>query len=124
MYLLRQGLPLRGYSEEESSLFQLIKLRSQDISGLKQWIENGKYLSHDIVNEIAKEIPLTIVRNPITQASIIDVLVRCGVDVSNCQGQGYDEAANTSGVHEEVAALLFKKQKKAYTCTVMRTAWI
>ncbi|CAF1108533.1 unnamed protein product, partial [Didymodactylos carnosus] len=44
--------------------------------------------------------------------------------VSNCRGQGYDGAANTSGVHEEVAALLLKKQKRAYMCTVMRTAWI
>jgi hypothetical protein len=63
MYLLRQGLALRGHSDEDSNLIQLLKLRSIDNSFLKEWVNDKKYLSHDIVNEICKEIYLTIVRD-------------------------------------------------------------
>ena len=30
-YLLRQGLPCRGHTEDEGNLFQLLKLRPSDI---------------------------------------------------------------------------------------------
>jgi hypothetical protein len=63
MFLLRQGLALRGHSDENSNLIQLIRLRSIDNIFLKQWIEEKKYLSHDIVNELCKEIYLTIIRD-------------------------------------------------------------
>ncbi|CAF0765795.1 unnamed protein product [Adineta steineri] len=63
MYLLRQGLALRGQSDENCNLIQLVKLRSIDQDCLKDWIDNKKYLSHDIVNEIYKEIYLTIIRD-------------------------------------------------------------
>ena len=53
-YLLRQGLPLRGHSEEEGNLPQLLVtwLRISDNSALKNWIEEGKFYSHEIVNEL------------------------------------------------------------------------
>ena len=62
-YLLRQGIAIRGHSEDEGNLFQLIQLRSIDIPGLDQWLTDKKYLSHDIVNELAKEMALIILRN-------------------------------------------------------------
>jgi hypothetical protein len=63
MFLLRQGLALRGHSDENSNLIQLIRLRSIDNIFLKQWIDEKTYLSHDIVNEICKKIYLTIIRD-------------------------------------------------------------
>ncbi|CAF1244084.1 unnamed protein product [Didymodactylos carnosus] len=69
IYLLRQGLALRGHVDEESNLIQLLKLRSIDDSDLQDWINDKKYLSHDIVNEITKEISLTIVRDIVKQIS-------------------------------------------------------
>ncbi|CAF1383907.1 unnamed protein product, partial [Didymodactylos carnosus] len=71
IYLLRQGLALRGHVDEESNLIQLLKLRSIDDSDLQDWINDKKYLSHDIVNEITKEISLTIVRDIVKQDSTI-----------------------------------------------------
>ena len=62
-YLLRQGVALRGLCEEEGNLFQLMQLRSIDIPGLDQWLADKKYLSHDIFNELAKEMALIILRS-------------------------------------------------------------
>ena len=72
MYLLRQGLALRGHSDENSNLIQLLKLRRIDNSFLKEWIHDKKYSSHDIVNEICKEIYLTIVRDIVKEVRIAE----------------------------------------------------
>ena len=55
-FLLQQGLPIRGHKEEDSNLIQLLKCRSEDIQGLQLWVDNGKYLSHDIINEVLRGI--------------------------------------------------------------------
>jgi hypothetical protein len=39
-YLLRQGIALRGHTEVDGNLFQLMQLRSPDIPGLRQWLDN------------------------------------------------------------------------------------
>ncbi|CAF1413550.1 unnamed protein product, partial [Didymodactylos carnosus] len=69
MFLLRQGLAFRGYSDENSNLIQLLKLRSIDNNFLKQWIDERKYLSHDIISELCKEIYLTIIRDIVKEIS-------------------------------------------------------
>ena len=45
---------------------------------------------------------------------ILDVLLRCNLNVEACHGQGYDDAATMSGVHGGVASNILRKQKKAY----------
>ena len=50
-YLLRQGLSIRGHYEENGNLMQLLQCRSEDSDGLKSWISQKKYLSHEIINE-------------------------------------------------------------------------
>ena len=50
-YILRQGLALRGHEEKEGNLMQLLYLRSEECPGLKQYIENKKYHSHEIIHE-------------------------------------------------------------------------
>ena len=51
-FLLRQGIALRDHSEEEGNLQQLLTTWSKDNAVTKSWIEEGKYMSHDIVNEL------------------------------------------------------------------------
>ena len=51
-YLGRQGIGVRGHTDEESNLIQLLKTRAEDVPCLHQWIKEGKYLSHDIINEL------------------------------------------------------------------------
>lgn len=53
-YLMRQGLAFRGHSEVEGNLQQLLRLRSEDCDGLKEWLNKGNYLSPQIVNEQIK----------------------------------------------------------------------
>ena len=50
-FLLRQGIALRGHSEEEGNLRQLLATWSKE-NAVKTWVEEGKFMSHDIVNEI------------------------------------------------------------------------
>jgi Domain of unknown function (DUF4371) len=66
-YLLRQGLAIRGHAENEGNLIQLLKLREGDVHGLDSWVENGNYLSHDIINEICQIISLSIIRESIKE---------------------------------------------------------
>ena len=51
-FLLRQGIALRGHSEEEGNLRQLLATWSKENAIVKTWVEEGKYMSHDIVNEM------------------------------------------------------------------------
>jgi hypothetical protein len=75
-YLLRQGIPFRGHTEVDGNLFQLMQLRSVDISGLDQWLNDRKYLSHDIVNELAKEMALIVLRSICLEVNIkVELLV-------------------------------------------------
>ncbi|CAF1410883.1 unnamed protein product [Rotaria sordida] len=168
VYLLRQGLALRGHSDIESNLIQLLKLRSIDNDFLTEWINDKKYLSHDIINELCKEIYLLIIRDIVKEISnrkwfslicdetcdestleqlcigirsvddnyeifedilglyelsrqdaptiveaIRDVLTRCGLNVLDCRGQGYDGASNMSGIYGGVSALILNQQPKA-----------
>lgn len=72
IFLIRQGLALRGHTEQESNLTQLLIARSADVPGLKEFVNDCRYLSHDIVNELVEDIALTILRNKLQQ-------VRCPV---------------------------------------------
>ncbi|CAF3555536.1 unnamed protein product, partial [Rotaria socialis] len=69
IYLLRQGRAFRGHSDIESNLIQLLKLRSTDNNFLKEWINNKKYLSHDIINDLCREIYLFIIRDIVKEIS-------------------------------------------------------
>ncbi|KAI6651071.1 Zinc finger MYM-type protein 1-like [Oopsacas minuta] len=51
-YFARQGLGFRGHIEEEGNFVLLLKCRAGDIQGLESWIRDGRYISHDIVNEV------------------------------------------------------------------------
>lgn len=50
-YLLRQGLTIRGHTEGEGNLLQLLLLRAEDNQDLFAWVRDNKYLSPDIFNE-------------------------------------------------------------------------
>lgn len=66
-FLLRQGLALRGHKEHEGNLNQLLKLQGTDCPRLLQWISDGYYLSHDIVNEMITLMGNTLLRQLLTR---------------------------------------------------------
>jgi len=55
-YLVRQGLAIRGHKKEDGNLRQLLKCRADDVQGLDGWLQDGHYLSHDVVNELLEEM--------------------------------------------------------------------
>jgi hypothetical protein len=56
---------------DEGNLIQLLKLREADVDGLSSWIQNGNYLSHDIINEICQIISLSITRDLVKEVKNI-----------------------------------------------------
>ena len=51
-FLLRQGITLRGHVEKEGNLYQLLSAWTKNNDVAKSWIGVGKYMSHDIINEL------------------------------------------------------------------------
>ena len=51
-FILRQGIALRGHSENEGNLPQLLSAWTVNSAILKHWVKERKYMSHDIVNEL------------------------------------------------------------------------
>ncbi|XP_046862561.1 zinc finger MYM-type protein 1-like [Xenia sp. Carnegie-2017] len=62
-YLVRQAQSLQGKTELESNLQQLLKLRAKDVPDLLDWIDNGRYLSHDIINELINMMSNAVLRS-------------------------------------------------------------
>ncbi len=67
IFLIRQGLNLRGHTDQESNFVQLLKARSTNIPRLHEYVDDGRYLSHDVVNELVENIVLTILREKLEQ---------------------------------------------------------
>ena len=65
-FLLRQGIAIRGHFEEEGNLRQLLLAWSSSCKDLQEWNKEGKYMSHEIINEFIKLMGNTVLRNIIT----------------------------------------------------------
>ena len=61
-YILRQGLAIRGHTEVEGNLHQLLISWSNFDTASEKWISANKYSSHDIVNEQIEMIGLALLR--------------------------------------------------------------
>ena len=167
-YLARQRIPLRGHKGDEGNLFQLLKLQQTDVEGLQSFIDEGQYLSHEIINELIEMMAHQLLRGLLDEiriavwfaiiadetsdishteqlaislhwvdtnyiinediialceaeqtdvatitSTIKDALIRCCLQISQCQGQAYDGAANMAGHLTGVATRLQQEQKSA-----------
>ena len=85
-YLARQGLAVRGHEQIEGNLIQLLLLRSEDCSELKQWIKEKHYLSSEILNEMLSLMCRTITMQllkEIHEASIYSLIADEATDITN-----------------------------------------
>ena len=85
-FLLRQGLAIRGHTEVEGNLLQLMTLQSEDCPGLKRWLDKHQYLSHAIENEMIIPMGNTLLRTllvDIQEASWFSILADETRDISN-----------------------------------------
>ena len=83
---MRQGLAIRGHKDEESNLYQLLKLRCEDCQELSGWLKKHQYMSHDIINELITLMGKALLRNllaNIREASWYAILADETRDVSN-----------------------------------------
>ena len=84
--LLRQGLAVRGHTEEEGNLTQLLLLQTEDDADLKTWLSNKQYLSGDIINECISSMGHYVLRDiliDIYSAGMFAVLADETRDISN-----------------------------------------
>jgi len=51
-YLLRQGMAIRGHAEKDGNLYHLLFHMAKYDSDLQQWIDDYRYMSHDIITEL------------------------------------------------------------------------
>ena len=85
-HLLRQGAALRGHIEEEGNLMQLLLLRCNDLEHLKKYIDDGRYLSHDIINELVSLMGrqvLSKILSEIREARAYSLIADEATDVSH-----------------------------------------
>ena len=63
-YLTRQGLAIRGHSDQNGNLHQLVKSRSEDDNDLElqEWIKLGKYQPPLVQNELMQLMYLQVLR--------------------------------------------------------------
>ena len=67
-FLLRQGMAIRGQKEGDGNIVQLILLQSEDVPGLKKWLEKHQYMSHQIVNEM-----ITLMENAVLRKLLSNI---------------------------------------------------
>ena len=62
--LAQQWLALRRNDDETSNFYQLLKLRAKSFPKLEEWLDKkrGKFVTHDIQNEILKIMANSILR--------------------------------------------------------------
>ena len=86
-YLARQGLALRGNDDETPNFYQLLKLRAKFFPKLEEWLDKkrGKYVTHDIQNEILKIMSNSVLREILddVRGSMFSIMADEYTDVSN-----------------------------------------
>ena len=85
--LARQESSVQGKTDVDSNLFQVLKMRAEDVPGLLDWIKDGKYLSHDIINELinlmGNEVLRSIVADIHQQSKFFSIISDESRDISN-----------------------------------------
>ncbi|XP_064417257.1 zinc finger MYM-type protein 1-like [Latimeria chalumnae] len=66
-FLVRQGIAVRGHTVEESNFQNLVQLVSHNNPELQTFMKNRKYISHDIINELIKEMYRECLNNLLSQ---------------------------------------------------------
>ena len=85
-YLVRQGLALRGHSETEGNLMQLLLSRTSDQPELKLYMDDGNYLSHDIINELVSMMGTYVLKeilSDVKKAGKFSLIVDEASDISH-----------------------------------------
>ncbi|XP_069502344.1 zinc finger MYM-type protein 1-like [Ambystoma mexicanum] len=85
--LARQGLAIRGHTDEDSNLNAILSLRGRDVPELQTWLQRTEYkwMSHDIVNEMLAIMSHNLLRGlmkEIHDAKFFSIILDETADVS------------------------------------------
>jgi hypothetical protein len=69
-FLLQQGIPLRGHTDDEGNLNQLLVSWSNDNKIIQDWLKERQYQSHDIVNELIILMGQNVLRKLLEQMKL------------------------------------------------------
>ena len=69
VYLTRQGIAVRGHTELEGNLQQLMQMWSKENEVVKLWLRENRYTSHQAVNELIEILGKTVLRNLLKKIS-------------------------------------------------------
>ena len=62
-YLCRQGLAIRGKTDDSSNFHQLMLMRAPDVDGMTQWlIKRTNWTSHGVQDEIIEIMDMSVMR--------------------------------------------------------------
>ena len=121
-FLLRRGMAIRGHKEGDGNLVQLMLLRSEDVPGLKKWLEKHQYMSHQIVNEMITLMGNTVLRkllSNIREAGWFTIIADETCDISNheqlCVAIRW--VGSTYDVHEDFISLVHVPSTTSVTLT-------
>lgn len=68
---------MRGHTDLESNLIQLLLLQSETIPGLKQYVDDKQYLSPQILDEMIADEQYSVAVAPCRDKGIVHVLHHC-----------------------------------------------
>ena len=71
-FLLRQRLALPGHHEKNGNLYQLLLTRAKDSEIVAGWLKEGRFLSHDHVNELVSLMGQDVLRKVLTRIKSAD----------------------------------------------------
>lgn len=123
MFLCRQGIALRGNTEKEGNLPQLLQAMSKDNAVVQAWLRNNRFTSHQAVNELINSLGLTLLRTllkkvtSVTGPSWFSIIADEATDVMNTEQLNLSIrwVADDYDIHEDPLGLYRVPDTKAET---------
>lgn len=120
-YLLRQGLAVRGHSDDnEGNLSQLLKSHTEDNVNLQRWIKTSAYQFPEVLNELTNSIGNEVLRqvlNDIKSSKWFSVIGDETRDISNSEQLSISIrwVGNDYSIHEDFIGMFQVPRTNAET---------
>ena len=123
VFLCRQGIALRGNTEKEGNLSQLLHAMSKGNTVIQAWLRNNRFTSHQAVNELINSLGLALLRTllkkvtSVTGPSWFSIIADEATDVMNTEQLNLSIrwVADNYDIHEDPLGLYRVPDTKAET---------
>ena len=83
---MRQGLAVRWHKEKEGNLYPFLKCRSEDVGTLSKWQNDGRYPSHEVINELIEIMAHKVLRQILSEIREAEWFTIIGDDTHDVSG--------------------------------------